>query len=147
MPAGWEEAVVGRRHAEPIEVRRRDDVPEQFLWRSRLYVVRDVLEHWFESGQWWASSAAMALAAGGEVARSEADLVLDPIPASPKWAQRAWGEPAPDVGASIGPASIDDGEQEFWRVEAGSGRSSSLGVYDLCFDWSRGSWKLVEVHD
>jgi len=138
---------MGRRHAEPIEVRRRDDVPAQFMWRSRLYAVKDVLEHWFESGQWWAAAPAMALAAGGDVPAPSADLVLAPIPASPKWAQRAWGEPAPDVGASMGPASIDDGEREFWRVEAAPRQSAPLGVYDLCFDWSHGSWQLVEVHD
>jgi hypothetical protein len=142
---------VGRRHAESIDVRRRDDVPAQFVWRSRRYVVQEVLEHWFESGQWWASAPAMALGSGSDVAAAPADdLVLAPIPASPKWAQRAWGEPAPDVGASMGPASIDDGEQEFWRVEAVAGRaghSSSPGIYDLCFLWSLGSWQLVEVHD
>ncbi len=142
---------MGRRHADPIEVRRRDEVPEQFLWRSRLYVVRDVLEHWFESGQWWESMPAMALVSGSDFARDDAqhggELLTAPIPASPKWAQHAWGEPAPDVGAAVGPASIDDGEQEFWRVEAACGRSAALGIYDLCFDWSRGSWRLMEVHD
>ncbi len=142
---------MGRRHAELIDVRRRDDVPAQFVWRSRLYVVKAVLEHWFESGHWWASAKALALGAGSDVAEglraSADDLVLAPIPASPKWAQRAWGEPAPDVGASVGPSSIDDGEQEFWRVEAAAGRSASPGVYDLCFLWSIGSWQLVEVHD
>ena len=148
---------MGRRHAEPIDVRRRDDAPAQFVWRSRRYVVREVLEHWFESGQWWASAKALALGTGSDVAdelrASADDLVLAPIPASPKWAQRAWGEPAPDVGAAIGPASIDDGEQEYWRVEAvvsGAGRAgspASPGIYDLCFLWSLGSWQLVEVHD
>jgi hypothetical protein len=147
---------MGRRHAEPIEVRRRDDVPAQFVWRSRCYVVKEVLEHWFESGQWWASAKALALGTGSDVAVPAADLVLAPIPASPKWAQRAWGEPAPDVGAAAGPASVDDGEQEFWRVEAlvdRAGRSGqsdrfvSPGIYDLCFLWSLGSWQLVEVHD
>jgi Domain of unknown function (DUF6504) len=149
---------MGRRHAEPIDVRRRDDVPAQFVWRSRLYVVKEVLEHWFESGPWWAS--ALALSTGSDEQASPADdLMLAPIPASPKWAQRAWGEPAPDVGASMGPASIDDGEQEFWRVEAAAGRAASSvssvssvslgssGIYDLCFLWSQGSWQLVEVHD
>jgi hypothetical protein len=159
---------VGRRHADEIEVRRRDEVPEQFLWRSRLYLVREVLEHWFEADAWWASGAALALATGSDSpaaavglpagtgagigrgpggSRAASDLVLAPIPASPKWAQRAWGEPAPDVGASVGPISIDDGEREYWRVEAAAGRSASLGVYDLCFDWSHGKWQLMEVHD
>lgn len=34
-------------------------------------------------------------------------------------------------------------ERDYWRVEAGAGRMSSLGVYDLCFDWSRGAWFLA----
>ncbi len=142
---------MGRRHAEPIDVRRRDDVPAQFVWRSRLYVVKQVLEHWFQSGPWWASAKALALGTGSdEQAPPTGDLVLAPIPASPKWAQRAWGEPAPEVGAAMGPASIDDGEREFWRVEAAAGRArppASHGIYDLCFLWSLGSWQLVEVHD
>jgi Family of unknown function (DUF6504) len=33
---------------EPVEVVRRDDRPEQFLLRDRLYVVRGVLAHWVE---------------------------------------------------------------------------------------------------
>lgn len=42
-----------RSYGEPIEVRRRDAEPEQFVWRGRLYVVRDVLAHWREAGGWW----------------------------------------------------------------------------------------------
>ncbi len=118
---------MGRRVVESIEVRRRDGVPEQFLWRSRLYAVRDVLEHWFEAGRWWSSERAMALASGSDSSRR--------------------AESAPELGAFAGPASIDDGEQEFWRVEAGAGCSASPGIYDLCFDWSNGIWKLMEVHD
>jgi len=138
-----------RHHAESIEVRRRDDVPDQFLWRDRLYVIREVLAHWVEAGAWWCSSAASALVTGDVVppARSGNDLVVAPIPSSPKWAQRAWGEPAPDVGAVVGPAAIDDSEQEFWRVEAAAGRTAGTGVYDLCFDWSGRGWTLARVLD
>ena len=32
---------------------------------------------------------------------------------------------------------------DYWRVEAGAGRTASLGVYDLCFYWSRGAWFLA----
>jgi len=28
-------------------------VPEAFIWRSRLYVVREVLAHWRERRAWW----------------------------------------------------------------------------------------------
>ena len=90
-----------RRYGNPIEVRRTDDRPSQFLWRDRLYVVRAVLAHWVEAGRWW----------------------------------RAGGE------------GLDDREREFWRVEAAAGKGSGLGVYDLCFDWSRGAWFLATALD
>jgi hypothetical protein len=143
---------MSRRHADVVEVRRRDEVPDQFRWRNRLYQVREVLGHWVESGAWWRSAPSSALIEGADVelvgaSRSAGDLALAPIPASPKWAQRAWGEPAPDVGASIGPMTLDDGEREFWRVEARAGRGATSGIYDLCFDWSANRWHLVQVMD
>lgn len=42
-----------RSYAESVDVRHRDTVPEQFLWRGRLYLVRGVLAHWVEAGEWW----------------------------------------------------------------------------------------------
>jgi hypothetical protein len=109
-----------RLHSDPVEVRRRDDVPEQFLWRGRLYVVREVLARWTEAGGWWRGSAVRALTAG-------------------------------DAGPHGPAAVIDDNERDWWRVEADSGRAAALsggrGVYDLCFDWSRGSWSLARVLD
>lgn len=46
-----------RLHADLVEVRTRAEaagpVPEQFLWRGRLYVVREVLARWTSSGAWW----------------------------------------------------------------------------------------------
>lgn len=44
-----------RRYDDPVEVRpvSGSDRPGQFLWRGRLYVVRDVLAHWVEVGAWW----------------------------------------------------------------------------------------------
>lgn len=159
-----------RLYADPAQVRRHDDAPAQFLWRNRLYLVQGVLAHWIESGRWWHATLARALSSGesgqsgesGESGQSgesgstlptapggtsSAELVLGPIPASPKWAQRAWGEPAPDVGVAVGPASVDDGEREYWRVEAAAGRSAGSGVYDLCFDWASGGWTVARVLD
>ena len=142
-----------RLHADPVEVLRHDTGsgpdPAQFLWRGRLYVVREVLARWTESGGWWRAAAVSALSTGDASASGSAPAPLEtaPIPSSPKWAQRAWGEPAPDVGASVGPAGVDDGERDWWRVEAGSGRAAGSGVYDLCFDWSRGAWALARVLD
>ncbi len=105
-----------RLHADPVEVRRRDDVPEQFLWRGRLYVVRTVLARWTESGGWWRGAGVRGLTTG-----------------------------------EAGPAALDDGEQDWFRVEADSGRLAALsagaGVYDLCFHGCRGSWSLARVLD
>ena len=42
-----------RRYDDPVEVRRRDEDPAEFLWHGRLYVVRAVLAHWVETGAWW----------------------------------------------------------------------------------------------
>jgi hypothetical protein len=108
---------VSRLHTDVVEVARRDDEPAQFLWRGRLYVVREVLARWTESGGWWRSAAVQAVASGS----SQPDL--------------------------LAPASIDDGEQDWFRVEAGAGRAAGTGVYDLCFDWSTGGWSLARVLD
>lgn len=137
---------MSRLHTDPVEVRRRDDQPAQFLWRGRLYVVREVLARWSEAGGWWRAPGVSALATG-DASACPASLQTTPIPSAPKWAQRAWGEPAPEVGAAVGPAGIDDGERDWWRVEAAAGAAAGSGVYDLCFDWSRGAWSLARVLD
>jgi hypothetical protein len=173
-----------RLHADPVEVQHRDTrlgpEPAQFLWRGRLYVVREVLARWTESGGWWRSDAVRALLTGDTTAVSgpgrdplgpggpgpgsdgsggdgsgvggsgvggSGALETVPIPASPRWAQRAWGEPAPDIGAAAGPAGIDDRERTWWRVEAGAGRAAGSGVYDLSHDVTSGSWSLARVLD
>jgi hypothetical protein len=54
-----------RRYDEPVEVRRRDEDPAEFLWHGRFYVVRAVLAHWVETGAWWrmgSTSGSSALA-------------------------------------------------------------------------------------
>ena len=58
-----------RRYDEPVEVRRRDEDPAEFLWRGRLYVVRAVLAHWVETRAWWkaATSGFSALASDPSV--------------------------------------------------------------------------------
>lgn len=51
---------MSRRYSDPIDVRRVGEPPpgqpEQFLWRGRLYVVREVIAHWIESTPWWGGS-------------------------------------------------------------------------------------------
>lgn len=102
--------------------------PEQFLWRGRLYLVRDVLAHWVELGTWWSVRGP----AGRPVSRSGA----------------AAGAADGGVEGGAGPAGDDAGqprrrsvavdvgavEREVWRVEAAPGRSVTPGVYDLVRD-------------
>jgi len=45
------------------------------------------------------------------------------------------------------PASLDDGEQDWFRVEAGAGRTAGTGIYDLCFHTATGGWSLARVLD
>ena len=127
-----------RRYAETVEVRSADGAdrlapapPGSFLWRGRLYVVREVLGHWRERRAWW--SAAAALAVHGETAP---DAPSEPSEASER--RSVLGE-----------------EHEVWRVEASRGRAFGVGVYDLSLDpdpdsgptTPTGSWRLVRVAD
>ncbi len=109
-----------RRYDERVEVRRRDDdpeqLPEQFLWRGRLWQVRAVLAHWVETGEWWRTPQVATVA--GPVDRSAPQPPLDPL------AQR-----------------------ELWRVEAGRGLLGGTEVVELALDRVDGHWQLVGCHD
>lgn len=63
-----------RRYEDPIEVRAQHGstpaAPDAFLWRGRLYVVRDVLGHWRERRAWWRE----ALDPGADAVGSLTDL-------------------------------------------------------------------------
>lgn len=121
-----------RRYDDPVDVRRQDDKPGQFLWRGRLYVVRSVLAHWVEAGRWWAAPSAQAVYA--------ADITGDVASSAPP------AEPGGTKPGGTG-TGVDDREREVWRVEAAAGRGDGLGVYDLCFDWSAGAWTLLRALD
>jgi Domain of unknown function (DUF6504) len=135
-----------RRYTDPVEVRSASPegtgTPSAFLWRGRLYVVRDVLGHWFERTSWWSSPAARMVHGEG-VAAVEGALALD----------------GPNPEAGTGQVRVTDlaQEREVWRVSASPGRAYPAGVYDLCREpageagASRGSpgavWHLVRVAD
>jgi hypothetical protein len=127
-----------RRYDDPVDVRRRDEDPAEFLWRGRHYAVREVLAHWVETGAWWrtpvgAASAAVSTSAAGAVGGA------------------VGGAGATDGTAALavdGPdSSVLSAEREVWRVEATPGRQHGAGIYDLCFDWSVGGWTLLRSHD
>ncbi len=54
-----------RSYGEPIDVRRGlvagQEAPEQVIWRGRLWVVREIIAHWVETGAWWEQPGATAL--------------------------------------------------------------------------------------
>ena len=45
------------------------------------------------------------------------------------------------------PVRIDESGREVWRVEAGAGRASAVGVYDLVYDEAATSWTLERALD
>lgn len=126
-----------RRYDDPVEVRRgwvdgaldAGRVPEQFLWRGRLWKVRAVLASWVETGAWWSSA--------------EVDAVLGTD-------VRATAE-----SGAVAVRSVPDllGERELWRVEAGRsgaggpGGEAITGVFELSFDHDDGRWSLVGCDD
>lgn len=42
--------------------RGEQSVPEQFLWRGRLYRVTEVVDHWQERHPWWRATGERSLA-------------------------------------------------------------------------------------
>lgn len=133
---------MARRYGEPIDVRSDTarEVPESFLWRGRVYLVREVLDHWWERHAWWAAPAARAVHGEGELSGGA-------------------------EGAKTATRSALGSEREIWRVEACRGRQGAIGVFDLCHDHvvsalvptasagasssadEPGSWHLVRVGD
>ncbi len=49
---------MSRVYGEPVDVQARPDGrPLRFVWRSRLYTVRAILEHWVINREWWRDPA------------------------------------------------------------------------------------------
>ncbi|MGH3162322.1 MAG: DUF6504 family protein [Streptosporangiaceae bacterium] len=45
-------------YGEPVQVKARPDGrPMRFVWRSRLYTVRAIWEHWVINREWWREPA------------------------------------------------------------------------------------------
>jgi Family of unknown function (DUF6504) len=121
-----------RRYDDPVEVRKgmvagadgEVEGPEQFLWHGRLWKVCGVVAHWVETGPWW-QSREVAPVLGAELG----------------------GEDEPGRSASVHDLLA---EREVWRVEAARGLAATgagRGVFDLAFDWDRGSWQLSRCLD
>ena len=49
---------MSRVYGESVQVHARaDGRPVRFVWRSRLYAVRAILEHWVINREWWRDPA------------------------------------------------------------------------------------------
>lgn len=105
----------------------------QFIWRDRLYVVREVLAYWSEATQWWVPISAevrgAAVASGGST--------------RPAWAAGSGGSAH---AARVGATSI--AAVQVWRVVAGIGRRHPAGaVVDLIRHPDSGRWQLARTID
>jgi hypothetical protein len=72
-----------RHGGEPVEVLRRLDDPTHVLWRGQLHVVREILTHWAEIGEWWHATLArpVGVAVSGRAApAAHLTLVQPPLP-------------------------------------------------------------------
>ena len=135
-----------RRYDDPVEVRPAGadssggSEPASFLWRGRLYIVREILGHWRERRAWWTAPAARAL--HGEA---------DPVQGNREGAWPVGRSPRDVPGGQVRSALGE--EHEVWRVEASRGSAFGSGVYDLCRDLSvtapgaAGGWRLLKVAD
>ena len=132
---------MSRRYDDPVDVRRRDDEPAEFLWRDRLWVVRAVLARWVETGAWWQA----AVPAGAGIPGTTVTTGGAGVPGA------SFGNSGTDGSSAL---ALDPGarsvERELWRVEATRGRVHGMGVFDLCFDWSATAgtgWTLTRALD
>ena len=58
---------MNRVYGEPVKVSARPDGrPLRFVWRSRLYTVRAIFEHWVINREWWRADGEPGIQAGPE---------------------------------------------------------------------------------
>ncbi len=106
-----------RTYDEPICV-LFSDRPQQFIWRDRLLLVKEIQGRWSTSTAWWESSRVSA----------------------------ARGDVATPTATTDTTATTDLLEEvEVWRVEAGNGMQR--GVYELARCVGQDDWVLQAVCD
>jgi len=116
--------------------------PSQFLWRGRVYVVREVLAHWVELGTWWTTRALQPApprprrVLGHPLAPTDGPVPSISAGSAISADGAAADSAAADRSRSLRSVAADVGavEREVWRVEAVAGRSATPGVYDLVHD-------------
>ena len=130
--------------ADPAGRRPTDEPlpPDQFLWRNRLYVVREVLATWRERTAWWTGAAGRSVHGDGTGDGAEAGPRQDGAPGRRTALSSRW----------------DAADRWVWRVEASVGRSGVAGTYDISREGpvsregppgvdGNGTWRMVRVND
>ena len=118
-----------RRYDDPVEVRKgADEDPDQFLWRGRLWQVREVVAHWVETGAWWARRPATQEADQSGGASVDTDLLRE---------REVWR-----VAAARGRVAAQQSSAGHFPEN-----DPGFGVFDLVFSWSEGSWQLIRAMD
>lgn len=87
-----------------------EDGPQQFLWRGRLWQVREILAHWVEVGAWWLRRP--------EEAPGRSELVTERLVWRVSAARGRAVSTAEDPGFGVFDLTFDQGEG-VWRL-AGS---------------------------
>ena len=148
-----------RRYSEPIEVRAERRVvvgpdgladsfggtdlrPQAFIWRARLYVVRQVLAHWSTRRAWWRDALDPAPGQPTGIAGASSEQHVWRVEASPGQAFAVGvfdleHDPGPDPGVSPGP---DDGPEHGYEHGLEPSRDSAGSA-------SVSRWRLVRVAD
>lgn len=111
-----------------------DVAPSAFIWRGRLYVVREVLGHWRERRAWWREALDESHRTESHRVESHRTGSRSAEPSRPHGTARAFDDPL----------ASEQLEQEVWRVAASPGRMRATGVYDLGRDRQ---WRLLRVAD
>ena len=100
---------------EQIDVLRWDGRPAHFIWRGRLYRVREVVAHWIQVGA--DSGEIPSLLLRQDVRRGTVETLV-------------FGRDR-------------EVERELWSVRAGVGRDGEPAVFLLCHDLADDSWLRV----
>jgi hypothetical protein len=123
-----------RRYDDPVEVRKgADEDPDQFLWRGRLWQVREVVAHWVETGAWWARRPTPAVDRAGGPGAVDTDLLRE---------REVWR-----VAAARGRVAAAQSVAAQSVAAQSPEHDPGFGVFDLVFSWSEGSWQLVRAMD
>lgn len=120
-----------RNYHEPICV-LFSDRPQQFIWRNRLLLVKEVQGRWRRSTAWWESPSVSA-ARGDDATAPGLSTAQELV--------------TPGEGGDTASSPVIDllEETEVWRVEAGNGMQR--GVYELARSVGRDNWVLQTVCD